>query len=810
MHKPCAAGVFISKRGVNIEGTGGSDPQNPAPGDRLSRLSEASLRINESLDLDTVLQEALDSARVLTEARYGAIILLDGDGQIEDFLSSGLSPEEAGMMWSMPDATRFFGYLGGIEEPLRVPDLLGHIRDLGLPELRSPVPVGAFLGAPILRGGQRMGDIFLARDEGGGEFGREDSETLVMFASQAALVIANARRHRQEQRARADLETLVDTAPVGVVVFDVASGTVKSLNREARRIVGGLLTPDGSVERILSTLTVRRADGRSVSLEEFTLTEVMSAGETVRAEEIAIELPDGRSVTILINATPIRSAGGEVESFVVTMQDLTRLEELERLRAEFLGMVSHELRLPLTSIRGSATTLLDQGSALDPAEMRQFFRIIADQADLMRGMISDLLDLARIETGTLSVSPEPSDVAALVDEARSSFLNNGGRNRLEVTFEPELPQVMADRRRIVQVLGNLLSNAARHSREVSPIGVTVRAEGSHVAVSVSDSGQGIPAELLPRLFRRLSRTDDGMGSGRDPARSGLGLAICRGIVEAHGGRIRAESEGPGQGACITFTVPAAEPASTAPVSRTRRTARQLTRVLAVDDDPEALRQLRDALTREGFHPVVTGDPAEALRLMDEERPHLVLMDLMLPEGDGIGLMREIMASNDVPVIFVSAYGQEELVTKALDMGAVDYMVKPFAASELAARIRAAMRQRAGLGRAEQSRPYVLGDLRIDYAERRVTLAGRPVELTATEYAVLHELSAHGGMVLTHDQLLLRVWGVGHSGDTGLVRTIVTRLRGKLGDRAGQPRYIFTEPRVGYRMPKGEAEEREEG
>ena len=103
----------------------------------------------------------------------------------------------------------------------------------------------------------------------------------------------------------------------------------------------------------------------------------------------------------------------------------------------------------------------------------------------------------------------------------------------------------------------------------------------------------------------------------------------------------------------------------------------------------------------------------------------------------------------------------------------------------------------------------MGDLSIDYAERRVTLAGRPVELTATEYAVLHELSAHAGIVLTHGQLLLRVWGVRHSGDSGLVRTIVARLRGKLGDDAGQSRYIFTEPRVGYRMAKAETRRNEE-
>ena len=772
----------------------------------MSRLCEASLRINESLDVDTVLQGVLDSARSLTGASYGAFVLLDDSGRIEDFLSSGLTAEEAQGMWDLADGMRFFELLTMTEGPLRLADMLGHIRSQGLPELQPPVEVGPslpLLAAPVLHMGRRVGHIFVAERDTGGEFSREDEETLVMFASQAALVIANARRHRDERRARADLETLMDTAPVGVVVFDVASGTVKSLNREARRIVGDLLTPDGSVERMLSVLTFRRADGRTVSLEELPLTEALSSGETVRAEEISVELPDGRSVTTLINATAIRSEEGEVESVVVTMQDLTRVAQLARLRSEFLGMVSHELRLPLTSIRGSATTLLDEGPALGAAEMRQFFRIIVDQADQMRGMISDLLDVARIETGTLSISPEPLDVAVLVDDARNSFERGGGRHRLDVTFEPQLPQAMADRQRIVQALGNLLSNAARHSAEESPIGVSARRQGAHVAISVSDRGQGIPAEALPNLFRKFTLID-GSERRRDPARSGLGLSICKGIVEAHGGRIRAESEGPGQGACFTFTIPATEPASTeVAASISRRAARQLTRVLAVDDDPEALRQIREALARTGYHPVVTGDPAEVPRLMQEERPHLVLMDLMLPGCDGIGLMREVLASTDVPVIFVSAYGQEELVIKALDMGAVDYVVKPFSPSELSARIRAAMRQRAGLGRAAQPRPYLLGDLSIDYAERRVALAGRKVDVTATEYAVLYELSAHAGMVLTHDQLLLRVWGMSHSGDTGLVRTIVTRLRGKLGDKAGHPRYIFTEPRVGYRMPRGE-------
>ena len=784
--------------------------ENQALRERLSRMSEAGLRINESLDFDTVLQEVLDSARALTQANYGVITLLDESGRVQDYLSSGLTSEEAEGVWGHgSEGLKIFNHFNSFQEPLRLPDLLGHIRSMGLPNFSPPMSVGStfpFLAAPVFHWGERFGNIFLAERERGDEFTQEDEETLLMFASQAAMVIANARRYRDEQRARNDLETLIDTSPVGVAVFDGKTGVPLSFNREARRIVDDLNEPGQPPEQLLRLLTVRRADGREISLEELSMARALSAGETVRAEEVVFHVPDGRSVTALINATPILSEGGEVERFVVTMQDMTPLEELERLRAEFLAMVSHELRTPLATVRGSVSALLDEFSGMHPAEVRQFHRIIFEQTDRMRALIADLLDVARIATGTLSITPGPTDVAVLTAEAGNSFRIGGHGHNLRIDIPPDLPWVMVDRSRIVQVLGNLLTNAARHSPESSTIRVSAAPGDLKVSVSVSDDGRGIAAESMPYLFRKFSRLESEEQGGD----TGLGLAVCKGIVEAHGGRIWAESDGPGLGATFTFTLPTVEevgfvsptPPPQLSTRPSRRSVREQVRILAVDDDLQALRYIRDALIKSGYAVIATSDPEDVLRLVEENKPHLVILDLMLPGVDGIDLMKDIVAAGDVPVIFVSAYGQDRLVARAFEMGADDYVVKPFSPTELVARIKTALRRRT---LSEPAVPYVLGDLTIDYAERLVTLAGKPIDLTAIQYRLLVELSGNAGRVLTYEHLLRRVWNSDGDADVRPMRTSVSAIRGKLGDDADNPTYIFTELRVGYRMPMGEGQ-----
>ena len=776
--------------------------ENEALRARLSGLTEAILRISEDLDLDLVLQEIADSARSLTDARYGAITTLDESGELQDLLISGMTPEEKRALLELPQGWALFRYLTGFEETLRTGDLAAHARSVGFPQ--GYLPARTLVGTRIRDGDKHIGNIYIGERESGLDFTSDDEETLEMFAAQAAMAITNARRYGEEQRAKADLEALVNTSPVGVLVFDAKSGLVVKFNQEARRILGDICGEDCPCEEVLKSTTFRRMDGLEIPRDELPPQRAIAGGELVRAEEIVIHRPDGEAVTTLINATPIYSEDGETVSVVATIQDITPLEELERLRAEFLGMVSHELRAPLTSIKGSAATVRAASFPLDPAEMRQFFRMIEEQADHMRDLINNLLDLTRIEAGTLSVAPEPTDVSAVIDQAKNAFLSGGYSNSIEVALISNLPRIGADKQRLVQVLYNLFSNASEYSREWSAIRVSASLEDLSVVIAVTDEGMGIAPEHLPHLFTKFSRREAAEGDRRIGG-CGLGLAICKGIVEAHGGRIWAESIGEGRGTRFTFTVPTVDEAanraaaSLAPASTDPGPApANRERILALDDDPQILRYVRSVLSEAGYTPIVTGDPSELEHLLEAGEPQLVLLNLVLPGTDGFELMKSIPNVSEVPVIFISGRGEDQYVARAFEMGAADYILKPFSPTELVARIKAALRKRAAARHAE---PYLVGDLAIDHVERSVTVAGRPADLTPTEYKLLYELSRNAGRVFTHDELLQLVWGEEHPGSYHLLRSFVKSLRQKLGDDARSPSYIFTEPGAGYRLTR---------
>ncbi len=226
-----------------------------------------------------------------------------------------------------------------------------------------------------------------------------------------------------------------------------------------------------------------------------------------------------------------------------------------------------------------------------------------------------------------------------------------------------------------------------------------------------------------------------------------------------------------------------------------------TRALVVEDDPNIVDLIRSNLAVRGFDTVVSVDGLRALRLLETESPDIVLLDLMLPEVDGFELCRQIRERSSVAIIVVSARGGERDKVSALNVGADDYMTKPFSIEELLARINATLRRtRPATPTVAESVPEVItvADLVIDLTSQQVTRAGHPVHLTPTEFALLRELALNRGKLLSHAHLLRRVWGRGYETETEYVRVYVRRLRAKL-ESNGSP-LIVTQPRAGYRIP----------
>jgi two-component system KDP operon response regulator KdpE len=222
-------------------------------------------------------------------------------------------------------------------------------------------------------------------------------------------------------------------------------------------------------------------------------------------------------------------------------------------------------------------------------------------------------------------------------------------------------------------------------------------------------------------------------------------------------------------------------------------------VLVVEDEPQIRRFLRASLTSHGFRLIEAETQKEAVAQATTHSPDIVLMDLGLPDGDGIELTRRLREWSRVPIIVISARGREEDKVEALDAGADDYLTKPFGVNELLARMRVALRHAQQSGAAASSPSIEVGPLRVDREARLVTLDGSEVHLTPIEYKLLVLLATHAGKVLTHRQILKEVWGPAYMGQTHYVRVRMAELRKKLEAGPDHPRLLVTEPGVGYRL-----------
>lgn len=339
------------------------------------------------------------------------------------------------------------------------------------------------------------------------------------------------RRLGQLDAERAEMQTLIDSMSEGVLALTPA-GTVRRANPAARKMFGlpeevRGLAPEGVTRRPEFLGLVREGlAGRAGSV-----TEISGDGRTVLGT--SHPLPDGGAVLVFL--------------------EVSELRRLEGIRRDFVANASHELKTPLTAIRGYSETLLDPD--LPPELVRKFSEIVKQNADRLQLIVDDLLDLSRIESGGWRIAPEPVDVEAAAREAWEAQPGRGEDRRLELRIEPAAAQVLADPGAIAQVFSNLFSNAIRYTPGGGTITVTARARetGSGWAeIAVTDTGSGIPAAHLPRIFERFYRADP--ARSRVEGGTGLGLAIVKHLVEAHGGTVQAESR-LGQGTTIRFALP---------------------------------------------------------------------------------------------------------------------------------------------------------------------------------------------------------------------------------------------------------------
>lgn len=693
------------------------------------------MRVFETLELETVLQRVIDNARWLTGARYGALLSFDASGEIADIVTSGASEGEFHGVANPPEGKGLLGYLNEVDGPLLVADVSRHPKAVGLPD--GHPPMHSFLGMKIHREGQHIGNIYLAERDHGGEFDQDDADIISQFAANAGAAISNARKFESAQRVKTHLQALVDISPVGVVVFDARTGAVISANRECQRICDDLHLPGGSWERMPELVKFRRADGRELSFSELPSTRVMQSGEIIRAEEIVICLPNGRSVTTLVNAAPIYSDRGDIVSVVVTIQDMTpRLDE-ERMRTEFLGMVSQEMRTPLSAIKGSIVALTDLARSMPSTEPLQLLQIIDHQADLMRAQINSLIDLSDIDAGTLQLTLNAVNVTRLVEGAINEFGRHHAGQTVQANISTGLPDVVADSRRLDQVLRDLFAYSFKYSTVAATITVSAGLQDSEVAVSVSTvtdcDHNAEPPQLLDRL--RAAR----LGDDHDIAEvGGLALSIARGVVYAHGGRFTVDRSPDEHGVTFTLTLPVVDTAgdnesspASAAVAGDLPLAGEKPPILVVAEDPHVLSTMRRTLSRANFTPLAVFDADELEPLVEDQRPEIAVIDLAAPGQKGFELLEWLVTEHRTSVIGIIDPDDETSAILAFDKGAEGYIVKPFSPTELVARIRALIRRKSNSSLTGANEGFSLGNISIDYGSHRVTVAGQPVQLTAT-------------------------------------------------------------------------------
>jgi signal transduction histidine kinase len=519
--------------------------------------------------------------------------------------------------------------------------------------------------------------------------------------------LVKARARDLEQRHAARMASLFSNAPVAIALLRGPDHVFELANQLYRDLVGG---------RDVVGLPIREALPELKDQGIYDLLDaVRSSGEPFVGRSLPVELLRGPGLEPQECAfdfvyQPIFDGDGRVDTIVVIAYDVTSLasakreaEAANRLKDEFLATLSHELRTPLNAVLGY--TQMVRGGVIPQERLASVLATIERNAKLQEQLISDVLDVSRIITGKLRLDVGPVNLSRVINEALETVSPAASAKgvRVQSTIDQPGVPVAGDAQRLQQVVWNLLSNAIKFTPRGGRVQVLLQRVHSQVEISVSDTGEGIAPEFVPYLFERFRQADSAFT--RALGGLGLGLAICRHLVEAHGGRIDVTSPGKDRGTTVRVELPLmivhddtreterVHPAVDALPTPVALDLADLggRRVLLVDDDADALQMARDVLSFAGATVVTATSADEALEAIDREPFDAAVLDIGLPGTDGYELMRRIRArprerQGGLPAAALTAYARTADRTRSLQTGFQLHLAKPVQPNELAAAV----------------------------------------------------------------------------------------------------------------------------
>ncbi len=506
--------------------------------DYLLQISQA---MSSQLDLASLLKLIIQNAVELLAGQAGLIVLRHDSGDLVPAAAIGLPREAVPLfepLWRDIPA----------DAPDAIPDI--SLR-LALASRATGVPLRQVVALPLTVKAQNRGYIFVFRARGAASFTENDSQVLRTFADHAAIAVQNAYLYRQVTAERERLNAIIENSGDGVMILNPYR-IIRTWNTTLANLTG--ISAEEAIGRpCYDVLNLKTRQGVSVCHTQCPILHPPESGQLY--VEGFYERADGVKLAFADNYSPQHNDQGEIYQYIANVRDVTRLREADDLKETLLAVISHELKTPVSIIKGYAGTLAREDADWDRATLREGLAVIEEEADKLNTLITNFLEASRLQTGNLKLRITEVYLPDMARSAVESLKATTDRHRFELHFPPDFPVIPGDYERLNQVLTNLISNAIKYS----PDGGTIRVGGKvlrkTVHLYVADEGIGIPPAEHERIFDRFHRVDNGLT--RKAPGTGLGLFLVRAVVEAHGGSVWVESK-PGEGSTFWVELPQAE------------------------------------------------------------------------------------------------------------------------------------------------------------------------------------------------------------------------------------------------------------